>query len=243
MKGSRALLLGMSPGPGCGPPAVSFSPFLGDNEVTSFKEAAIFPLFLIAAMVLHAWPAPAPAQSGRPPAALRRPPLQQLFHTERVDVVYDRREHLEELARRLGVAPPAPGAPPDLGALALRLDDMLAEITRVLKRQPPPGVRLRLRLVPDALAVRRQHDALTGLRPHTPGPRGWLPAFYEPKSRTLYLSVADARIGLLAHELTHFVLSESPGGRPSEVFQESLARYLEERYLSGRSFDFRPPGP
>ncbi|MCL6620629.1 MAG: hypothetical protein K6T55_00865 [Syntrophobacterales bacterium] len=182
---------------------------------------------------------PVPAQPGGPPA-VRRPMPQQLFHTERVDVVYDRREHLEELARRLGIAPPGPGAPPDLGALALRLDDMLAEITRVLQRRPPPGVRLRLRLLPDALAVRREHDALTGRGARTPAPRGWLPAFYEPRRRTLYLSVADARVGILAHELTHFVISESPGGRPSEAFQESLARYLEERYLSGRSFEFRP---
>lgn len=216
---------------------------MGDNEPKTKEDPAIFRLILIAAAVWLSWPASAPAQPGVPPPALRRPVPQQLFHTERVDVVYDRREHLEELARRLGVASSAPGAPPDLGALALRLDDMLAEITRVLKRRPPPGVRLRLRLVPDALAVRREHDALSGRRPLTPTPRGWLPAFYEPKSRTLYLSVADARIGILAHELTHFVLSESPGGWPSEVFQESLARYLEERFLSGRSFDFRPPGP
>lgn len=216
---------------------------LGDNEPKAKEESAIFTLILFAAAVLLSFPGPTPAQPGMPPMALRRPVPQQLFHTERVDVVYDRREHLEELARRLKVPPAAPGLPPDLGALALRLDDMLAEITRVLKRRPPPGVRLRLRLLPDALTVRREHDALTGRRPPTPGPRGWLPAFYEPKSRTLYLSVADARIGILAHELTHFVLSESPGGWPSEVFQESLARYLEERYLSGRSFDFRPPGP
>lgn len=216
---------------------------LGDNRPKAKEETTIFRLILFVAAVWLSWPASTPAQPGVPPPALRRPVLQQLFHTERVDVVYDHREHLEELARRLGVAPAAPGAPPDLGALALRLDDMLAEITRVLKRRPPPGVQLRLRLVPDALAVRREHDALSGRRSPSPTSRGWLPAFYEPKSRTLYLSLADARIGILAHELTHFVLSESPGGWPSEVFQESLARYLEERFLSGRSFDFRPPGP
>lgn len=176
------------------------------------------------------WPLTAAAQILPP-----RPP-QQVLHAQQADLVYDHRGQMEELAVRLGVAPPAPGLPPDSGMLALRLDAMLTEVSRTLNRRPARPVKLTIRLLPDGLAVQRQQDALKGpgLPGGAPGRRS-LPSFYEPQSRTVFLSLADARLGVLAHEMTHFILCESSGAWPSEAYQESLARYLEERFNTGRS--------
>ncbi len=166
---------------------------------------------------------------------LPRPPV-QVLHSQQADLVYEHRRHLEELALKMGVAPPAPGLPPEVGLLALRIDAMLTEISRTLNRRPATPVKLTIRLLPDATAVWRQYETLRPSRPSQPLVRGGpLPAFYEPRSRTIYLSVADARVGMLAHEMTHFILCESSGSWPSEAFQESLARYLEERFNTGRS--------
>ncbi len=164
------------------------------------------------------------------------PRPQQVLHAQQADLVYDHRGQVEELALRLGVAPPGPGMAPDLGQLALRLDALLAEVSRTLNRRPARPVKLTIRLLPDGVAVQRHQDALKGLALHgAPASRRSLPSFYEPRSRTVFLSLADARLGVLAHEMTHFILCESSGTWPSEAFQESLARYLEERFNTGRS--------
>lgn len=175
-------------------------------------------------VLLGAWHPAGAAPPKAPPAEPR-----QVFHTQRLDIVFDQRRQLEELASRLGVRPP------EVGMLALRLDAMLTEVARVLNRGPAPKVKLTIRLLPDALAVQRQHRLLTGAGSGGTGVRGPLPSFYEPRSRTMYLSLADARVGVVAHEMVHFILCESGGAWPGEAFQESLARYLEERFNTGRS--------
>jgi hypothetical protein len=170
--------------------------------------------------------------AGGPPVPAPRP--QQVVHTQHADLVYEHRGQVEELARRLGVAPAGPGLPPDVGGLAARIDALLTEVRRVLNRQPTRPGKLVIRLLPDARAVAHQHQVLKAVPP-LPERRGPLPSFYEPQSRTIFLSVADARVGIVVHEMTHHVLCQSSGAWPSEAFQESLARYLEERFNTGRS--------
>jgi hypothetical protein len=173
----------------------------------------------------------------------------QVFHTQKADIVYEHRGELEELARRLGAV--GPGSPPqaDLGRLTDQIDGMLAEISRVLQRQPASQVRLTIRLLRDGVQVQRQQLALRAApSPHgAPGQRP-LESYYEPRLRTIFLSLADARAGILAQEMTHFILLESPGARTGEAYQESLARYMEDRFNSGKQLnskggpgDRRPP--
>lgn len=184
---------------------------------------------VILAAVLSSWTMAAFGQE------LLGPPSTQVFHTQMADIVYDNPAELEELARKLGAgAPDRPQA--DLGSLSLKIDGMLAEISRVLQRWPARPVRLTIRLLRDGFQVRQQQSALSASQPGrlpSPGPH-YLISFYDPRRRTVFLSLSDARPGVLAHEMTHFVLLESPGARTSEEYQESLARYMEERFNAGR---------
>lgn len=158
----------------------------------------------------------------------------QIFHTQKADIAYEHRSELEELARRLRAL--GPGSPPqtDLGRLTDLIDGMLEEISRVLQKRPPETVRLTIRLLRDGFQVQRQQMTLRAA-PAPPGsPARPLESYYEPRFRTIFLSLADVRPGILAHEMTHFILCESPGARPGEAYQESLARYMEDRFNAGK---------
>jgi hypothetical protein len=52
-------------------------------------------------------------------------------------------------------------------------------------------------------------------------------AFYAPDKRTIFISVADARRGVLVHELTHAILDQYFVVVPSTVIQEILAEFVE----------------
>jgi hypothetical protein len=52
-------------------------------------------------------------------------------------------------------------------------------------------------------------------------------AFYAPDKKTIYISVADARPGILVHELTHAILDQYFLIPPSAVVQEILAEFVE----------------
>lgn len=56
-----------------------------------------------------------------------------------------------------------------------------------------------------------------------------LEAFYFVGTRTVYLSLADLREGILAHELTHHLLCTVMALPPPEVTQEAYAHYVESR--------------
>ena len=56
-----------------------------------------------------------------------------------------------------------------------------------------------------------------------------LEAFYFVGTRTVYLSLADLRVGILAHELTHHLLCTIMALPPPEQIQEAYAHYVESR--------------
>jgi hypothetical protein len=159
----------------------------------------------------------------------------QVFHTNQADLISDQRADLEELARRLGAVSPAAHGHPDLGLLSDKIDGMLTEISRVLQKWPLKPVRLQIRLLRDGLQVQQQQLALR-TPPLPPGPPAHLPlaSYYEPRLRTIFLSLADARLGVLAHEMTHFILCESSPVPPNSEYQENLARYMEDRFNAGK---------
>lgn len=188
-------------------------------------------LSLILAALLVSWALFAQGQTAGPWISTSN----QVFHTGQADLLADSRADLEELARRLGAVSPASPAQPDLGLLSDQIDAMLTEISRVLHKQPAKPVRLQIRLLRDGFQVQQQQLALRS-PPLPPGPPAGrpLPSYYEPRLRTIFLSLADARTGILAHEMTHFILCESSPAVTSPEYQESLARYMEDRFNSGK---------
>jgi hypothetical protein len=184
---------------------------------------------LILAVCFPAWAMPALGLAADPWSPT------QVFQTREADIVYDQRADLEELARRLGALAAAAPGEPDLGLLTDKIDGMLAEISRVLQKWPLQPVRLRIRLLRDGLQVQQQQLALRAPTSPTalPAPRP-LESYYEPRLRTIFLSLADVRPGILAHEMTHFVLCEADPARSGSEYHESLARYMEDRFNAGK---------
>ncbi len=52
-------------------------------------------------------------------------------------------------------------------------------------------------------------------------------SFYSPRDKTVYISVDDIRIGVLAHELAHVILDFYFGVSPPTKIHELLAQFVE----------------
>jgi len=171
----------------------------------------------------------------------------QVFSTQKADIWVEDIADLQELARRLGtVGTGAPGQP-DFSPLATKIDGMLAEISRVLQKTPLRPVKLQIRVFKNGLQVQQQLQALRRfpkrlvLSGRVLSEQSPLESFYDPQSRTIYMSLADFRLGILAHEMTHFILCESSPTWPGATFQESLAQYVERRFNAANK-PASPPG-
>lgn len=164
------------------------------------------------------------------------PPPPLVFSSRQAHIFYQASGDLDLLARRLGLGQEGPGGRTDLKRLAEKIDGMLVEIQRVLKVSLLKPVTLTIRLLPDRFQVKEQQKVKTRRAYRSalasPGP---LLSFYDPEARTIYISLADVHIGILAHEMTHFVLCEATPSRPGVAYQESLAQYMEKRFLTGKS--------
>jgi hypothetical protein len=164
---------------------------------------------------------------------------QQVFETQRAVILYDNPGDLLVLERRLRFSqvdkfqqsyfytqdPVQAALAPKLAA---KIDGLLVKVCLILNRWPKKQDRLRIFLISDGKQVKQRYLAL---RPFAQNllAYGPLEAFYEPRTRTIFLSVADIHAGILAHELAHFVLCESSAVPPPVELQEDWARYVETR--------------
>ncbi len=118
---------------------------------------------------------------------------------------------------------------PGLARLTAKIDGILERAAGLLSLSQVRPPRVTLVLLPDGKEVRQQHVALVpGQRPGLFG-YGSLEAFYYVGTRTVYLSLADLREGILAHELTHHLLCTLMAMPPPEATQEAYAHYVESR--------------
>jgi len=165
---------------------------------------------------------------------------QQVFSTQRSTIYYENPVSLWEMERRLSFSQVqnfsqsyfytqdpvqvalAPG-------LAAKIDGLLVKVCLILGRWPKNSQDFRIVLLKDAKEVQQRHlvfqpfqNAGSSLFGH-----GDLEGFYEPRTRTIFLSLADLRAGILAHELAHFVLCNSFVVPPPASVQEDWARYVE----------------
>lgn len=118
---------------------------------------------------------------------------------------------------------------PGFPRLSAKIDGILERASRLLNLSAVRPPRVTLVLLPDGKEVRRQHVAM--VPGQHPGLFGYdsLEAFYFVGTRTVYLSLADLREGILAHELTHHLLCTVMALPPPEVTQEAYAHYVESR--------------
>jgi hypothetical protein len=128
--------------------------------------------------------------------------------------------------------------PPTTGTLALhpgyprlaaKIDGILERAASLLRLSSMKIHRVNIILLPDGKAVRQQHVLMVpGQRPGLFG-YGSLEAFYAVSTRTVYLSLADLREGILAHEVTHHLLCSIRTACIPERTQEAYAHYVESR--------------
>jgi len=113
--------------------------------------------------------------------------------------------------------------------LAAKIDGLLVKVCLILGRWPKNAQDFRIVLLKDAKEVQRRHLVLQPFQNAGSSLFGFgdLEGFYEPRTRTIFLSLADLRVRILAHELAHFVLCESFVVRPPASVQEDWARYVE----------------
>ncbi len=55
-------------------------------------------------------------------------------------------------------------------------------------------------------------------------------AFYSPQERTIYISAADTRSNVLAHELAHAIIDQYFGVAAPVKIHEILAQYVDENF-------------
>lgn len=164
----------------------------------------------------------------------------EVFTTQYAVVQANSAADLLEMERRLQVAPALPTSRPrttgefafhpGFPRLAAKIDGILVRVAQLLNL-PPTGLPLvNLVLLPDGKEVRRQYVLLVpGHRPGLFG-YGFLEGFYYTGNRTVYLSLADLREGILAHELTHHLLCTTLSMAPPAPVQEAWAHYVESRW-------------
>jgi len=114
------------------------------------------------------------------------------------------------------------------GRPALTVDDevgnkleVLIERIESLLDMYPKELRFRVVLLRNASDVRRAYKARYGLTVD-------YVAFYAPRDKVVYVSVDDADLSVLAHELTHVILDHYFGIAPPVKIHEVLAQFVEE---------------
>jgi hypothetical protein len=118
---------------------------------------------------------------------------------------------------------------PSYSRLAAKIDGILERTAAILRLTSARTYRVNIVLLPNGKAVRQQHVLMvSGQRPGLFG-YGSLEAFYAVWTRTVYLSLADVREGILAHEFTHHLLCTVMTRPIPERDQEAYAHYVESR--------------
>jgi hypothetical protein len=165
---------------------------------------------------------------------------QQVFHSQWAAIYYEDPVSLREMERRLRFSqvqnfsqsyfytqdPVQAALSPGLAA---KLDGLLVKVCLILGQWPKKTRHFRIFLLQDGKQVKQRHLVF---QPFQDASISWfgygsLEAFYEPRTRTIFLSLAGLNAGILAHELAHFVLCESSSQRPPASVQEDWARYVE----------------
>jgi len=186
------------------------------------------PACLAMAVLLLAWGLSLPARG------------QEVLKTRHAVVQAQSAADLMEMERRLHVATPAAASQthftgehafhPAFPRLAAKIDGILDRASRLLNLHPSRSSRLNIVLLTNGKAVRGRHLLLVpGQRPGLFG-YGSLEAFYEARSRTIYLSLADLHEGILAHEMAHYLFCTTLAVPPPEYIQEAWAQYVESRW-------------
>jgi hypothetical protein len=165
---------------------------------------------------------------------------QECLNTKRAKIIYDSPIDLLEINRRLNSSTvgfsspqnslvPCQSQDPAASELVAKIDAIISKVAGILQLDPLKSPQLTIRFLKDGREVTKLFELF---RPSQDRPLfgyGSLQAFYEPGSRTVILSLQDLHEGILAHEITHFLLCSGRFSPPAEHYQETVARHVESR--------------
>lgn len=106
-----------------------------------------------------------------------------------------------------------------LPRLEAKLDTVLERVKLLLDMYPQNG-RLTVEILPDKKELQKKFLTLYGQPMDTI-------AFYHNQTDTIYLSLKDVTEGVLAHEMSHFIMSHYFIIPPPMKVQEVLAQYVD----------------
>lgn len=100
-----------------------------------------------------------------------------------------------------------------------KLNNIVEKVMAVLEMYPR-NLRFTLILLPDAREVQRQYRESFGKEVN-------YIAFYAPKQKTMYLSIRDVKLRVIAHEIGHVVVDHYFDVPPPVKIHEVLAQFAE----------------
>jgi hypothetical protein len=164
---------------------------------------------------------------------------QNSFTTQRALVFYQSVDDLNAMDRRLDFIPGGSfyyayfiACPvtqnPVATRLAAKIDGLLDKVCGILQLWPSKDTQLRICLSKDARTLWQYQLAFQNVRSKSLG-YSPLEAFYQPLTQTIYLSLANLRTGILAHEMAHFIMCTALRNPPPPDIQEALASFVETR--------------
>lgn len=101
--------------------------------------------------------------------------------------------------------------------------DAIVERVETILDMFPRGLKFRVVLLPSSKDVQKVYKSKYGMSPD-------YIAFYSPRDNTVFVSLDDVRVGVLAHELTHVILNHYFGIPPPDKIQEILAQFVETHF-------------
>ena len=163
---------------------------------------------------------------------------QNIFTTQRAVVLYQSDDDLDAMDRRLRFTPlesfyqayftawPA-AQNPSATRLAAKIDGLLEKVCGILQLWPSKDTPLRICLLKNDRELRQYQLAYQNVKRRPLFGYDPLEAFYQPLTQTIYLSVANLRTGILAHEMVHFVLCTALRTPPPPDIQDNIALFVE----------------
>lgn len=98
--------------------------------------------------------------------------------------------------------------------------DVLIERVEAILDMHPDDFRIRIVILPTTSDIKKAIKA-------TSAQEADLVAFYTPRGKTVYVSVSDIRLGVLAHEFGHAVVDSYFVVGPPPKIHEVMAQYVE----------------
>jgi len=103
-----------------------------------------------------------------------------------------------------------------------KLDVLIEEVILILvQSRPAEELKFKIMLLPSDTDIQKIYSEKYGKGDD-------YIAFYSPKDNTIFISVDDLRLGILAHELAHVIINSYFYNAPTKMIHEALAQFVEK---------------